>query len=40
MVLFTRPRFWLILFVLGWLILITVQIALGMGTAPGGGGKP
>ena len=28
---FTRSWFWLLLFVLSWLTLVTVQIALGMG---------
>ena len=40
MSLFTRPWFWILLFVLSWLTLVTVQIALGMGGDPGGGGKP
>jgi hypothetical protein len=35
----TRPWFWLLAFVLGWLILVTVQIALGMGTPPAKGGS-
>ena len=30
----SRPMFWVLLFVIGWLTLVTVQIALGMGTAP------
>jgi hypothetical protein len=36
----TRPWFWLIAFLLAWVILIIVQIAMGMGGAPGGGGAP
>jgi hypothetical protein len=32
--------FWVVLFVLGWLVLVAVQISLGMGGAPGGGGAP
>ncbi|WP_269086661.1 hypothetical protein [Actinosynnema sp. ALI-1.44] len=35
-----KPMFWVVLFLLGWLTLITVQIALGMGGAPGEGGAP
>ena len=34
--LITNPRFWVLTFVLTWLALITVLIALGP-TAPGGG---
>jgi hypothetical protein len=33
--LFTNPRFWMLAFVLTWLALITVLIALGP-TVPGG----
>ena len=37
----TKPRFWILAGLLGWVILVVVQIALGMGTAPsGGGGAP
>ncbi len=36
----TKPRFWLLVFLVGWLVLVTVQIALGMGDAPDGGGAP
>jgi hypothetical protein len=36
----TKPWVWIMAFVLGWLVLIIVQIALGMGGAPGGGGAP
>jgi len=32
------PWFWVLVLVLGWLTLVTVQIALGMGTAPGNAG--
>lgn len=35
-----RPWFWLLVCVLAWLVLVTVQISLGMGGAPGGGGRP
>ncbi len=36
-----KPKFWLVAFLLAWLVLIIVQIALGMGEVPGGtGGKP
>ncbi len=35
-----RPWFWLLALLLAWLTLITVQIAMGMGGAPGGGGAP
>jgi hypothetical protein len=38
--LLAKPWIWVLLFVLGWLALIVVQIAMGMGGAPGGGGKP
>jgi hypothetical protein len=34
MSLLRRPVFWVVLLVLTWLALVTVQIALGMGTAP------
>jgi hypothetical protein len=34
----TKPWFWIMTGLLGWLVLVVVQIALGMGTAPGGGG--
>ena len=37
---FTRPWFWILTFLLAWLVLITVQITMGMGGAPGGGGAP
>jgi hypothetical protein len=30
--------FWVVLFLVGWLALIVIQISLGMGAAPGGGG--
>ncbi len=30
----TTPKFWLVAFLLAWLALIVVQIALGMGEAP------
>jgi hypothetical protein len=33
----TKPWFWATLLLMGWLILITVQIALDMGGVPGGG---
>ncbi len=36
MTLLKKPVFWVVLLVLAWLVLITVQITLGMGTAPGG----
>lgn len=34
MSLFTKPLFWVVVFLLAWLTLITVQIAMGLGTAP------
>ncbi len=34
MKLLTKPLFWAALLLLAWLVLITVQIALGMGAAP------
>ena len=40
MSLLTKPRFWLIVFLLAWIAMVTVQIALGMGGTPGGGGAP
>jgi magnesium transporter len=40
MSLLTRSWFWVLLFVLGWLTLVVVQISLGMDEAPCGGGKP
>ena len=33
----TNPRFWVLAFVLTWLVLITVLIALGPSTPVGGG---
>jgi hypothetical protein len=36
----TKPWFWLLVCLLAWLILVTVQIAMGMGGVPGGGGAP
>lgn len=36
----TKPWLWVLAFLLGWLIVVTVQIVLGMGGAPGGGGAP
>lgn len=36
----TKPWFWLLAFILAWLVLVTVQITLGMGGVPGGGGAP
>ena len=38
--LLTRPLFWVLVFLLAWLTLIIVQIAMGMGTAPDGGRTP
>jgi hypothetical protein len=35
----TKPSFWILAFLLGWLVLVTVLIALGMGGSPGGGGS-
>ncbi len=35
--LITNPRFWVLAFVLTWLVLITVLIALGPNTAPHAG---
>lgn len=35
-----RPVFWLVVFLIGWLVLVVVQISLGLGGAPGGGGAP
>jgi len=35
-----KPWLWILTFVVSWLILITVLIALGKGGAPGGGGAP
>lgn len=35
-----KPWFWLLVCVLAWLTLVTVQISLGMGGVPGGGGRP
>ncbi len=32
----TKPLFWVLVFLLAWLALIVVQIAMGMGTGPGG----
>jgi hypothetical protein len=37
MSLLRKPVVWVALLVLAWLTFITVQIALGMGTGPGGG---
>jgi hypothetical protein len=34
MPLLRKPVFWVVLLVLAWITLVTVQIALGMGTAP------
>ena len=34
MSLLRKPVVWVVLAVLGWLALVTVQIALGMGTGP------
>lgn len=36
----TRPLFWILVLLVGWLVLVTVLIALGMGGTPGGGGAP
>jgi hypothetical protein len=36
----TKPWFWLLAALAAWLILVVVQIALGMGGTPGGGGAP
>jgi hypothetical protein len=36
----TKPWFWLLTCLLAWLVLVVVQIALGMGGTPGGGGAP
>jgi len=38
--LLTNPRFWMLAFVLVWLTVITVLIALGTGVAPNGAGAP
>jgi hypothetical protein len=35
--LITNPRFWMLAFVLTWLVLITVLIALGPAIDPAGG---
>ncbi|RZS36401.1 hypothetical protein EV193_10782 [Herbihabitans rhizosphaerae] len=40
MIPFKKPVFWLLLLVVAWLTLVTVQISLGMGGDPGGGGAP
>jgi hypothetical protein len=32
-----KPVIWVVLFVLAWITLVIVQIAMGMGTAPGVG---
>jgi hypothetical protein len=37
MSLLRKPVTWVVLLLLAWLTFITVQIALGMGTAPDGG---
>ncbi|MFC0111661.1 hypothetical protein [Kibdelosporangium aridum] len=37
---FTKWRFWVLLFLAAWMVLVIVQISLGMGGAPGGGGAP
>lgn len=34
----TKPGFWLLVFLVCWLVLVVVQISMGMGGAPGGGG--
>ena len=34
--LFTKPTFWLVLFLLGWIVLITARIVLGHGAAQSG----
>jgi hypothetical protein len=36
----TRPLFWILVLLVGWVVLVTVLIALGLGGAPGGGGAP
>jgi hypothetical protein len=36
----TKPRFWMLVGLLGWLVLVVVQITLGMGTAPDSGDAP
>jgi hypothetical protein len=36
----TRPLFWILVLLAGWVVLVTVLIALGLGAAPGGGGAP
>jgi energy-converting hydrogenase Eha subunit B len=36
----TKSWFWILAGLLSWVALVIVQIALGMGTAPGDGGAP
>lgn len=36
----TKPGFWILAFAVSWIVFVTVQIAIGMGGTPGGGGAP